>query len=413
MKDAQPSRVRYFPQQYLRRQDFSDEQGYLLALGRRHNITHHSWGIVAGLEIVIENDGLVVLPGLAIDGYGRELLLRSRYGISKDQFKHLGSDRLDVWLYYESTPGSPAPPGFVGCDETDKGNYRFNETPRVFLERARSSRITKPPNVPDQLLNASAQLETPDNPLTTWPVYLGRVIFLPQEEDPAKQNIIDLSDRRYAGVVAEVVDHPATENRIQLGAMSEATTRRIGDKDFIYNTKKGRSFGIFVPDKASVGATFDVLPLDPRFSIDPDGNSLRGTTTVYGNVELPGGAIQFGKGEPENEISTVVSHENPSIYRVSDAAIDELRIDLGTYDETKQQKFVIGFTSEDGVFTPSITLEYSVPPGGTEPQALLTIAGDLKLDGLVECKNLLDRTLASETIAALIASLQSGTIAAG
>src|SRR5688500_13562346 len=100
MKETTPSRVRYFERQYLRRQDFADEQGYQLALSRRHNITHHSWGIVLGLEIALEEGSLVVRPGLAIDGYGRELLLRFRKPILTDEFQHLGSDRLDVWLYY-------------------------------------------------------------------------------------------------------------------------------------------------------------------------------------------------------------------------------------------------------------------------------------------------------------------------
>ena len=93
-----PLRVHYFPQQYLRRQDFSDEQAYQVALRRRHNIAHHSWGIVIGLDLAVEEGQLLVRPGLAIDGYGRELFLPAKFPISTGEFTRLGSNRLDVWL---------------------------------------------------------------------------------------------------------------------------------------------------------------------------------------------------------------------------------------------------------------------------------------------------------------------------
>ena len=88
-----PSRVNYIDGQYLRRQDFADEQSYQLALRRRHNIGHHSWGIVIGLDLVQEDGALVVRPGMAIDGYGRELLLAAKRSIAVGEFQRLGSNR--------------------------------------------------------------------------------------------------------------------------------------------------------------------------------------------------------------------------------------------------------------------------------------------------------------------------------
>src|SRR5215207_6199504 len=70
------SRVRYTPRQFLGAQDFTDEQAYHLGMHRRHNIAHHTWGIVRGLELIVEDeDSLFVQPGFAVDGFGRELLL--------------------------------------------------------------------------------------------------------------------------------------------------------------------------------------------------------------------------------------------------------------------------------------------------------------------------------------------------
>ena len=61
----------------LRPQDFGDEQAYHIAMRRRHIIAHHLWGIVRGLELAVEN-ALFVQPGIAVDGYGRELILSAR-----------------------------------------------------------------------------------------------------------------------------------------------------------------------------------------------------------------------------------------------------------------------------------------------------------------------------------------------
>src|ERR1043165_296548 len=112
---AIPSRVNYFDRQFLRRQEFVDEQAYQLALSRRHNIGQHEWGIVVGLDIAIEEETLLVRPGMAIDGYGRELLLSARQVIAVGGFLRLGSERLDVWLYYEQGAGIGAPSGYVAC----------------------------------------------------------------------------------------------------------------------------------------------------------------------------------------------------------------------------------------------------------------------------------------------------------
>ena len=71
------SRVRYRERQRLRTVDLRDEQDYLLGLDGRHNVGPHDWGIVRGLQILIdEATGVATLfPGIAIDGYGRELVV--------------------------------------------------------------------------------------------------------------------------------------------------------------------------------------------------------------------------------------------------------------------------------------------------------------------------------------------------
>lgn len=404
---ATPTRVNYFDRQYLRRQEFADEQAYQLALRRRHNIAHHEWGIVVGLDIAIEEGNLIVRPGMAIDGYGRELLLPVRLPILVEEFLRLNSSRLDVWLYYENRKGVGAAAGYLGCGSDDSDSfYRNNETPRLFLERASVSRVIarRPKVVSKAVIDAPVRLETPDDPLAVWPVYLGRITHVPEEKDPQKVFLIDASDRPYAGVVAEVIQHPANAARVEVGRTFKKDEERIiGDTKIKYQANEKRSFAVFVPAEGN--------KLEPRFEIDTDNiNVIRGSTTLYGNLTMAKGAVQFTKAIITNDDA---ERTEPSIYRANVGADgDELRIDLGNITAVNRT-FVIGLTMDDGSFKASMKLEFLQPPGATDFQPLLTIYGDLKLEGLIQSKGTVERNLAKEALDALMASFQSGMAAAG
>lgn len=409
MKSSVPTRVNYFDRQFLRRDEFADEQLYQIELRRRHNISHHSWGIVTGLEIVVEEERLVVRPGLAVDGYGRELFLPAKRSISANEFIRLASNTLDVWLFYEKTDNSDAPSGYISCSETQAPGYRTSEIPRLFFERARSSKVDarRPPGVPAGILDSSSQLTTVDDPLVVWPVYLGRITFVQGETDPLKQFTIDGSNRPYAGLAAETIDNPVQPTRLMLGPVANGDERKIDDTTFRY-ARNDEVVGMYVmpanPDDATQ------VTLEPRFSINQDGrNSLRGSTSVQGNLQLVGGALQFTEPTP---IEDVTANANPSIYRARDIG-DELRIDLGREEDAVNRKFVIGFSADDGSFRPTLTLEYLRPAGGSIAQPLVTIDGNLTLNGLVKAPNIIKSSLSEETLAALLASFQAGSIAAG
>jgi len=109
------ARVHYFDKQFLRVDEFRDEQLYQLALRRRHNNTQHTWGILRGLEIENEDGSIVVQPGFAIDGYGRELLLTAKLHVAPETFDDLGTDRLDLWLIYDRQDDESIPEGYGEC----------------------------------------------------------------------------------------------------------------------------------------------------------------------------------------------------------------------------------------------------------------------------------------------------------
>ena len=76
-------RVRYYDGEYLRAFDFADEQTYHMEMRRRLNMALHLWGIVEGLDITKDTEAGItqyaIEPGMAIDPYGREILVFAPY----------------------------------------------------------------------------------------------------------------------------------------------------------------------------------------------------------------------------------------------------------------------------------------------------------------------------------------------
>jgi len=71
-----PRRPRYFSGQLLTAEDFEAEQSYHLEARRRDTRHLHGWGVVSGLDVTPSSSGgVVVEPGLAIDGMGRAIVI--------------------------------------------------------------------------------------------------------------------------------------------------------------------------------------------------------------------------------------------------------------------------------------------------------------------------------------------------
>jgi hypothetical protein len=114
-------RVHYYERQYLTAADFRAEQAYHRDMRRRHNLAHHTWGIVVGLELVEKTEGqtlsVYVQPGMAVDGYGREIIVRSPYKLDPmlfDRFNTLA--HRQVWISYDESDALPPAFGFDVCE---------------------------------------------------------------------------------------------------------------------------------------------------------------------------------------------------------------------------------------------------------------------------------------------------------
>lgn len=82
-KDVE-KRLRYFNGQFLREQDFIDEQHYHLDRQRRHQRQFHAPGIAEGLTVTAPASGstVTVAPGTAIDPRGQTLVLAASETVS-------------------------------------------------------------------------------------------------------------------------------------------------------------------------------------------------------------------------------------------------------------------------------------------------------------------------------------------
>lgn len=394
-------RVNYFDRQYLRLAEFRDEQAYHIALRRRHNLSHHSWGIVTGLSILMQDTLPTVQPGLAIDGYGRELLLDTSATIGRSVFDGYGTSRLDVWLEYELA-GSDVTAPTRACDPSaPRDQYRATETARVVYQRAGAGDVD--PRKPEAVLpeaQTATLPDTPDDPGQKWPVYLGRV-SMTLGDDGKPKFAVEHTGLAYVGLNAELIDHPANASRIELGHRSvpagSADVRTIDDEVWNYAGDAERAFAVFVPRYDDKVPPRPVEELQPTISVTGTRTQILGTTEVHGDLVLDGSALVF-----DNAVDGTPG-DVPAIY--TDNKSKALRIDMGN-TATANRRLEIGLT-KDNAFQAIVTIELSTTGTGQ-----VTVNGDLHVKGALSGDDIRLRTLSQDLIPQLVATLQVGALTA-
>ena len=117
-------RPHYFEGQYLGAADLEALATYLRELHARHALGAHTCGIVAGIDLVgiASPNGdtqYFLTPGVAVDGYGRTIVVAEPYSLSAALFTSLGSGLVPLWIRYDEQPGGGVRRGFGVCDATD------------------------------------------------------------------------------------------------------------------------------------------------------------------------------------------------------------------------------------------------------------------------------------------------------
>jgi hypothetical protein len=129
------SRVRYYDGEFLKDDDFIDEQKYHIDRRQRHERLLHTVGIAEGLEINAEQNAgkyrLWVAPGTAVDALGRQILLESTQFIPVDP-SWVGTLTVAV-RFQESEKDLREAGGSSGgsAPVTVQGHARFTQTPQL------------------------------------------------------------------------------------------------------------------------------------------------------------------------------------------------------------------------------------------------------------------------------------------
>jgi hypothetical protein len=262
------TRVRYRERQRLRAADLNHEQAYRVAMRRRHNISHHTWGIAHGLKLVVEAGDFFVQPGVAVDGYGRELIVPEPVSLpmtvcdeAMNIFDALQSEAIDVWLLYGRVAETPPQRGRWDCGPGRHSRWR--EEARLRLTPANTIDPRQPVEVPEADLDFGPHEVPPDDPEREWPVYLGRITRPSTSPDTGN---INMANRPYVALIGETVTAPSGRARMQVGSEVAGGRRR---------------FAVSLPDET--GAFTD------RIAIDRDGNTtVRGNTTLDGDLIIAG-----------------------------------------------------------------------------------------------------------------------------
>ena len=114
----------FFEGQYLGADDLSALVTYFRGAGARQRLMAHAWGVAAGLDLVAVEIAageyqVSVLPGIAIDGYGRLIVVTQPTEIDAEKLVGIGSGMVKVWIRYDQQAIRAMRPGYDTCGASD------------------------------------------------------------------------------------------------------------------------------------------------------------------------------------------------------------------------------------------------------------------------------------------------------
>jgi hypothetical protein len=200
-------RLHYYEQQYLRTSDFVDEQRYHVLARRRHHVANHRYGIVTGLEVTADTDSgeAAIQPGMAIDGFGREIVVFDAVPLDKEKLASQKPDtsvNAKVYICYREEVSDRPGAGYDVCGQTDQHTRRHETYILPYMEKPPGYDRTKPlqpfENIDD---NLGAE---------PWPVYLATVTLEADSTQPSGWKVasVEQEDRKYIDVLAEMLYAP-------------------------------------------------------------------------------------------------------------------------------------------------------------------------------------------------------------
>lgn len=234
MSNQQSLRPDYYEGQFVGAVDLDQAVDYARFQLARHGLGAHVWGIGIGLQLkevpkLGDTDAVdvYVQPGFAVDGFGRQIVVREAYQIPPELLALCTEPRVMVWIRHHAQPTSPPREGFLACDE-DPQFTRVDEGFRIVVGHRKHSEQHDEILVAGQSIDALEVLpqRKAADPLicdesipyqtfpadgesqATWLVPLGCVrwdgVELISSDDEDRR--WTRSRRRYLGVVAEEIE---------------------------------------------------------------------------------------------------------------------------------------------------------------------------------------------------------------
>ena len=117
-------RPRFFEGQYLGADDLESFLRYAREHDARHLLGAHTWGIVSGIELIdreIPGGGteFLLAPGLAVDGYGRVIVVTAPLKLDTALFAQQPSGTIEVWIRLAETAFTNTRAGYRVCECSD------------------------------------------------------------------------------------------------------------------------------------------------------------------------------------------------------------------------------------------------------------------------------------------------------
>ena len=270
-------RIRYYDGEFLRAVDFSDEQSYHLEMRRRINRYLHLYGIVQGLQVSGNTGGVSILPGMAIDAYGREIYVFQPYTLGDNDISNnriTKADNYDVWLRYQKTAGTPPSSGYGNCNQTNQYT-RWAESYSVVLLRNPSHPFTIPTFATDD----------EDNPTQDQVgVLLGTVSVAPGTS--SEFTTTTLTEPHFLGVIAQRIHTPFPYDATQSFQFQNKQSPRNPAVSLEIEPN------IFAKQNLILGPDFDLtqtsggvgITPSPAFGTSPGSAKIAGDLVVQGNI---------------------------------------------------------------------------------------------------------------------------------
>jgi hypothetical protein len=287
-------RIRYYDGEFLRAFDFGDEQTYHLEMRRRLNRYLHLYGIAQGLNLVNPTGSMdvTIMPGLAIDAYGREVYVFAPYTMGESDVttnRITAAGTYDVWLRYQKSPGTPPSSGYGNCNQANQYT-RWVESFSVSLLASPSTPFTAP---------GFADTDTDDPSQDQVGVLLGTVYADPTSITATfSKPLFDPKRCALLGVIAQTIQTPTSWDATQASAsfsflnaagapntpLSPPASLEIKPNIFAdQNLIVGPDFIL----TASAGTTINFNP-DPTGGDTSGGNvKIAGDLFVKGNIYSP------------------------------------------------------------------------------------------------------------------------------